>query len=94
MTANTVYTIGHSNRSLHEFITILKQNTIQTLVDIRANPYSGRFPHFSQAVLREVMDDNGIVYRWAGRQLGGQRESTNPISHPALQDDSRRGFAE
>ena len=94
MIANTVYTIGHSNRSLHEFITLLQQNTIQALIDIRAIPYSARFPHFSQEVLREAMADNGIVYHWAGRQLGGQRESTNPVSHPALPDDSRRGFAE
>jgi uncharacterized protein (DUF488 family) len=94
MIAHTVYTVGHSNRLLPEFITLLQQNTIQTLVDIRTNPYSGRFPHFSQEVFHETMDDNGIVYHWAGRQLGGQRESTNPISHPALRDDSRRGFAE
>ena len=94
MIANTVYTIGHSNRSLHEFITLLQQNTVHTLVDIRTNPYSGRFPHFSQEVLHEAMDDNGIVYHWAGSQLGGRRESTNSISHPAMWDDSRRGFAE
>ena len=94
MIVNTVYTIGHSSRSLYEFITLLQQNNIQTLIDIRANPYSRRFPHFSQEVLREAMDGNSIVYHWAGRQLGGQRESTNPISHPALRDDSHRGFAE
>lgn len=94
METHTIYTIGHSNRSLEELLALLQQNAIQIVVDIRATPYSGRFPHFSQDNLRTAMNDNDIVYHWAGRQLGGQREAANPLSHPALQEDGLRGFAE
>lgn len=94
MTTHTVFTIGHSNRSLEEFLALLQQNAITVLVDIRAQPYSSRFPHFSQDALRKALDDNDIVYHWAGRQLGGHRQPTNPSSHPALQDENLRGYAE
>jgi len=93
-TIPTIYTIGHSNRTLAEFLALLQQNAIQILVDIRATPYSKRFPHYSQDILRQTMNSNDIVYYWAGRQLGGQRQVQNPSSHPALENDNLRGFAE
>ncbi|MCI0506702.1 MAG: DUF488 domain-containing protein [Gammaproteobacteria bacterium] len=91
---HTVYTIGHSNRSMDEFLTLLQQNAIRILVDVRAHPYSKRFPHFSQESLRQAVNANGIDYHWAGRQLGGMREASNPSSHPALAETGLRGFAE
>ena len=94
MITRTIYTIGHSNRSISEFISLLKQFSIHTLVDIRATPYSVRFPHFSQVALRESLNSNGIEYHWAGRLLGGNREASNLNLHPALDNDGLKGFAE
>jgi len=94
MTSHTLYTIGHSNRSLEEFVSLLKQYSIQILVDIRAKPYSSRFPHFSQDLLRESLNASGIEYHWAGRQLGGNRELSHSDSHSALDENSLKGFAE
>ena len=34
----TLYTIGHSTRSLDELVEVLKNHEIQTLVDVRAFP--------------------------------------------------------
>lgn len=79
---------------MEELLALLQQNAIQILVDIRAQPHSRRFPHFSQNIVRKTMNDNNILYHWAGRQMGGQRQPVNPLSHPALYDDSLRGFAE
>lgn len=93
-TAMSVYTIGHSDRSIEDFLSLLKTNDIQVLVDIRAYPHSSRFPHFSENYLREVMKENHIDYHWAGRQLGGMRKPVRATSHPALDRDSFRGFAE
>jgi len=94
MIANTLYTIGHSNRSTEELVSMLKEYSIQFSVDIRANPYSSRFPHFSQDLLRESLNASGIEYHWAGRQLGGNREPSQADSHPALDGNSLKGFAE
>ena len=39
----TLYTIGHSTRTLDELIAVLKAHSIETLVDIRAFPMSRRY---------------------------------------------------
>jgi len=94
MTSQILYTIGHSNRPMEQFLALLRGNSIQILVDIRANPYSKRFPHFAQEELRQAVTGSGITYHWAGRQLGGMRQPNDPASHSALADESLRGFAE
>lgn len=89
-----LYTTGHSDRSMEDFLSLLKQYDIKTLVDIRAYPHSSRFPWFAEDSLREQVNASGIDYHWAGRQLGGMRKPVKPASHPALTRDSFRGFAE
>jgi uncharacterized protein (DUF488 family) len=90
----TVYSVGHGNRSLDELLRLLTTNGIKTLFDIRSYPYSRRFPHFCRDALREALNARGMDYHWAGRQLGGMRKPADPASHPALTEDSLRGFAE
>ncbi|WP_455374840.1 DUF488 domain-containing protein [Kaarinaea lacus] len=89
-----LYTIGHSDRSIDDFLMLLKQYGIGVLIDIRAYPHSTRFPHFSEETLRDYINNAGIEYHWAGRQLGGMRKPVKTDSHPALPSDSFRGFAE
>lgn len=89
-----IYTLGHSDRSIEEFLSLLKKYDIRTLVDIRAYPHSTRYPHFSEDFLKETISHNGIDYHWAGRQLGGMRKPARSDSHSALDRDSFRGFAE
>jgi hypothetical protein len=93
MRAATLYTIGHGNRSLDEFISLLTEPAIRTLIDVRAHPRSSRFPHFDTAALREAMERVGIVYHWAGRQLGGRRPARPDSRHYAL-DEGLRGYAD
>jgi uncharacterized protein (DUF488 family) len=89
----TLYTVGHSNRTLQEFIELLQGAEIQTLVDVRATPQSQRFPHFSEPSLREALGKVGITYHWAGRQLGGRRPETSDSRHRAL-PEGLRGYAD
>ena len=42
----TVYTLGHSTRSIEDFIRILQAHEIKVLIDIRAFPASRRFDDF------------------------------------------------
>ena len=66
-----ILTIGHSNLALNEFLGLLKQHGIQTLVDVRSKPYSSYSPHFSKRELSSSLKDAGIEYQFEGRALGG-----------------------
>lgn len=52
--AGTVYTIGHSNRTLGEFISILKLYRVAHVADVRRLPGSRRVPWFNKSVLEET----------------------------------------
>lgn len=67
-----VYTIGHSNRGLEEFLTIIRRHGIQVIYDVRSFPTSRIVPHFSKLELSESLREMGVGYVWDGR-LGGFR---------------------
>lgn len=73
----TLYTIGHSDRSIEEFISHLKQFGITVLVDVRSAPYSRRISHFNKNELRANLYENGIRYSYAGEKLGGRPKDTD-----------------
>lgn len=89
----TVYTCGHSNQSLDEFLDLLERAGIHALVDVRAHPHSRRNPQFDTATLRAALDEHGLEYHWAGRALGGLRTARPGSPHVAL-DEGFRGFAD
>jgi uncharacterized protein (DUF488 family) len=93
MSAGTLYTLGHGNRSMEEFVSLLTGQAIQTLVDVRAQPHSSRFPRFSTNALRKAMEELQIVYHWAGRQLGGRRAARPDSPHRSL-EEGLRGYAD
>ncbi|MDH3637820.1 MAG: DUF488 domain-containing protein [Gammaproteobacteria bacterium] len=88
-----ISTVGHSNRSRPEFITLLNDIGVKALVDIRSYPSSRQNPQFRQAVLRRALEDAGIQYDWAGHHLGGLRRADARSPHIAL-SDSLRGYAD
>jgi uncharacterized protein (DUF488 family) len=90
----TIFTVGHGNRAITELIGILQSAGIATLVDIRATPHSTRFPQYEQEALRAAIAAAGMVYHWAGRQLGGRRAPAETSRHSALEDPTERGFAD
>lgn len=67
-----LYTIGHSTRTAEAFLALLRRHGIERLVDVRAFPGSGRYPHFGRDPLREALVAAGIEYRHAPA-LGGRR---------------------
>jgi uncharacterized protein (DUF488 family) len=90
----TLYTIGHSTRTLEELIAVLRSHSIQTLVDIRAFPVSRRLPHFNRESVEPGLAAAGI--RYLGRQvLGGYRKQTLDHSpNTALRNASFRNYAD
>jgi len=66
-----VYTIGHSNRTLGELVSLLRLYRVELLVDVRRRPGSRRCPWFDRSVLEERLPEHGIGYLWLGELLGG-----------------------
>ena len=90
----SLYTIGHSTRSLEELIEALQAHEIKILVDIRSIPMSRRFPHFNRESLENALPAAGIRYAWM-KELGGRRKKTRDDSpHIAIRSDSFRNYAD
>ncbi len=69
-----IWTIGHSTRSIEEFIGLLGANDIKLLADVRFLPGSKRFPHFDRDALADSLGQNSIRYAHF-RELGGRRKA-------------------
>lgn len=72
-----IYTIGTSQRSMEDFIELLNAYTIRAVADVRSVPRS-KFPYFSSAGLRTLLQNNGIAYHYLGTELGGFRKGGYP----------------
>jgi uncharacterized protein (DUF488 family) len=91
---STLYTIGHSTRTLEELISALRAHNIQTLVDIRSFPMSRRLPHFNRESLEQTLAQGGIRYIWM-KDLGGMRKKIRDDSpNVALRNPSFRNYAD
>lgn len=67
-----IHTIGHSNHSLEDFIRIMQENYIDTLVDVRSSPYSKHVPHFNKKILQEAVENASLQYIFLGSKIGGK----------------------
>ncbi len=70
-----IYTIGYGSRSIDEFIALLRENAVTSLVDVRTSPYSSFRPEFSREPLASTLDVAGIRYIFLGKELGGKPNS-------------------
>lgn len=95
MTKNNlcVWTIGHSTRSLEEFLGLLSQNEIELLADIRRFPGSRKYPYFGGGVLSESLGAAGIEYRHFA-ELGGRRKPRPDSHNDVWRNDSFRAYAD
>lgn len=68
-----IYTIGHSTRSLEEFLNILKLFRVEIVIDVRRFPSSKKFPWFNKESLKKELEKNKIRYLHFP-ELGGYRK--------------------
>ena len=92
--ATLIYTVGHSNRTADALMALLGEVGVEALVDIRAQPRSLRHPQFDTDALRAAAEQAGMMYHWAGRQLGGHRSARSDSPHRALVEEGLRGYAD
>jgi uncharacterized protein (DUF488 family) len=70
--AGTIFTIGHSTRTIAEFVALLRQVHVTLVVDVRSFPRSRTTPQFNGDTLPIALAEQGIRYRHL-RALGGRR---------------------
>lgn len=81
--ARTLFTLGHSNRSLADFVGLAHAGGVRTVVDVRRFPASRRHPWFDRAPLTEALAEAGLGYRWL-EDLGGRRPEPPPALAPLV----------
>ena len=89
----TIYTIGHSTRSIEEFLRILRAFGVQQLVDIRTVPRSRRNPQYEQGALERFLADCQIGYTHL-KALGGLRHPRKDSANTGWQNEYFRGYAD
>ncbi|MFC8304060.1 DUF488 family protein [Specibacter sp. NPDC057265] len=73
------FTIGHSNRSLDEFLELLQEGGIEQLVDVRKLPGSTKYPHFNADTLAASLSEVGIDFIRSA-PLTGRRPVSKEVS--------------
>ena len=88
-----VWTIGHSTRSIEDFLALLQSFQIQMVVDVRHYPGSKRYPHFNKEDLERELVKNHIGYLHLV-DLGGRRSPLPDSINTAWRHKAFRGYAD
>jgi uncharacterized protein (DUF488 family) len=88
-----IYTIGHSNHPIDEFIKILQAYEIGLVVDVRTIPGSRHNPKFNQSEFERELQCHDIGYTHL-KGLGGLRHTTKTSINTGWENSSFRGFAD
>lgn len=88
-----IFTIGHSNRPIEEFLKLLEAHGLKRVVDIRTIPRSRHNPQFDAETLKESLRAAGIGYA-PMKELGGLRHAKPDGINTAWKNASFRGFAD
>ena len=88
-----IWTIGHSTRKIDVFISLLEENGIRLLVDVRSLPGSKRYPHFNKEALTKSLQEHGIRYEHFA-ELGGRRKPRLDSRNTVWRNASFRGYAD
>ena len=89
----SIWTVGHSTRSVEEFKEILLAHEIEVLVDVRSFPGSRRYPHFNKPELSHHLDSIGLLYLHLPA-LGGRRNPSADSKNTAWKNSSFRAYAD
>src|SRR4030095_8331763 len=89
----TIFTIGHSTRSLDELVAILRTFDIRAVADVRLIPRSRRHPQFNDDFLGEELPKREIAYL-PFKSLGGLRKTRKDSPNVGWRNESFRGYAD
>jgi uncharacterized protein (DUF488 family) len=73
------YTIGHSTRSIAEFVALLRSVEVTLVVDVRTVPRSRTNPQYNRETLPDTLRQFEVGYEHIA-SLGGLRSATRNVS--------------
>jgi uncharacterized protein (DUF488 family) len=88
-----IWTIGHSTRAIDVFISLLKENGIKLVADVRMYPGSKRYPQFGREALANSLSEAEIRYEHFP-ELGGRRKVKPDSTNTAWRNEMFRGYAD
>jgi len=88
--ANSLFTIGHSNLEIDDFLAVLAAHGVRILCDVRSRPASFRFPQFNREPFESVLAPAGIRYEFLGETLGGRPADPRVYHEDGLVDYAAR----
>ncbi len=80
----TIWTIGHGDRDFDSVAAALTGHGVQTIVDVRSQPYSRHTPDFTKGELEIAAASAGFGYRWLGERLGGRPVASAEVMESGL----------
>jgi Protein of unknown function, DUF488 len=87
----TIFTIGHSNRSLKDFLQFVQAHNVTCVVDVRTIPRSAHNPQFNRETLPNELSKAGLAYEHMPG-LGGLRHTTPNSINTGWRNASFRGL--
>lgn len=91
--SKTIWTIGHSTRTIETFLEMLSSFNIQLLADVRRFPGSRKYPHFNKDSLNTTLLKAGIKYVHF-EALGGRRNVLSNSVSTGWHNKSFQGYAD
>ncbi len=88
-----IWTIGHSTRKIDIFLSLLQENGIKVVADVRMYPGSKRYPQFGREALANSLNEAGIRYEHFP-ELGGRRKAKPDSHNTAWRNEAFRGYAD
>jgi uncharacterized protein (DUF488 family) len=88
-----VLTIGHSTRTIEEFIGLLQAHAVSRVVDVRTVPRSRHNPQFNHDLLPDSLKKAGLRYVHMPK-LGGLRHARRDSINVSWRNASFRGYAD
>lgn len=67
-----VRTLGHSRHAIADFVALARSQHIETIVDVRGQPFSRFNPQFNRERFAASLAEAGIGYVWEGERLSGR----------------------
>lgn len=90
---HTIFTIGHSTRTLEELIEMLRGHGVRRVIDIRTIPRSRRNPQYNRETLGPALRSRKIGYAHL-KDLGGLRRTKPDSKNIGWHNASFRGYAD
>jgi uncharacterized protein (DUF488 family) len=90
---DAIFTVGHSNKTLEDFLRVLQAHGVERVLDVRRYPASRKWPHFNAAQLAQTLPLSGIEAVGLS-ELGGRRRARPDSPHTAWREASFRGYAD